>query len=529
MTATPRGPGSIRGWLPFSLLSAAAQVAGLYCLARQIGGPVQALQLQLWLWLAAGGLWFLCVRGLRRALTAKSLPPAEGHSFPRWVWGVVIALGLALRLPALPLPVTHSQDIYRYIWDGAVGRAGLNPYLAPPADPRYAVVQSEQPDAFARINHRHLPTIYPPVAQLAFRAAASLGKTGEPLGTAIGRWKLLCGLTELALLVSLALLLRRRGLPVGWLVLWLLCPLPAIELWLNGHVDGLGLLLVALALLGWPHSPRNRTEVATAAPASTPDKETGPASLRERLAEIGGAVAWLLACLVKPLSLVLLPGLRSFPRARLVRWAMAALCAAVVVWLPYRQAGLQVTPSLGEYGRRWRSNDGAFAILQTVSEGVVAVAYRPPYFAPWRLPRLARLVTGRDRGTVWPDELAGFVARGLSALPFLAGLWLCLKWRVAAHRAALLLLSCYALFTPVLHPWYLLWPLLLAPLWLSAAWPVLALCALAPLAYLPLLGELLGQPHQEAIAPRLLEHGAAWLMVAAVARKVRRELASGAD
>lgn len=528
MTSTPAGSRAIARWLTLSVLSAAAHVAGLYCLWHQLGGPVRALQLQLGFWLAASGLWFLGVVTLRSILASHDGPQPGNRARTRWLWGVLIALGLTMRLPALSLPVTHSQDIYRYIWDGAVQRAGLNPYLAPPADPRYSALQSEQPDAFARINHRHLPTIYPPMAQLAFRTAASLGQTGEPLVAAIGRWKLLCGVAELGLLLALAALLRQRGQPVLWLALWLLCPLPAIELWLNGHVDGLGLFFVALALLGWPQGQADNV-AATTPPDSTPKPDTAPLPLRQRAAEIGGAVAWLLACLVKPLSLVLLPGLRGWTRRRLARWASAALLASVVVWLPYREAGLQVTPSMGEYGRRWRSNDGAFAILQSVSEGVVAVAYRPPYWAPWRLPRLARLVTGRDRGTVWPDELAGFVARGLSALPCLALLWLCWRRRVPAHRTALLLLTGYALFTPVLHPWYLLWPLLLIPLWPLAGWPVIALCALAPLAYLPLIGELLGQAHQESIAPRLIEHGAAWLMVAGIARTLRRELQPRTD
>ncbi len=511
-----------RLWLPLSLGSVAAQLAGLACLDRLSATPAQALRLQLALWLLAGVLWFLSLFGLGALLKTQS--PAPGR-LRRWLlWGGVLGLGLLPRLLALPLPVTHSQDVYRYVWDGAVQRAGLNPYLAPPADARYAAVQAEQAEAFARINHRHLPTIYPPAAQLAFLASARLGPRAEPLPPAILRWKLLCGGSELVLLGVLGGLLRRRGQPWQWLVLWLLCPLPAMELWLNGHVDGLGLLFLSLALLGWP-----RTESGSPAAASPPTEAPGPAPATSAGVELGSGLAWLLACLVKPLSLVLLPSLRGLPRARLLRFAAAAGLAALLVWLPYRQAGLRVTPSLGEYGRRWRSNDGAFALLQGVSETAVALAYRPPYFVPWRIPGLARLITGRDRGTVWPDELAGFLARGLAALPFLLLLRLCLRRRLAAERAALLLLSCYALFTPVLHPWYLLWPLLFAPLWRPAAWPVLALCALAPLSYLPLVGELRGQPHSEALAPRLIEHGAAWLLVLYVADRLRRELSSVRD
>ena len=482
--------------------SVCCTVLGLRQLAVVSLVDEQALKAQLVAWLVAGGLWVLALLALSRHRSTDTTH-AQRASYGSVL--LLCALGLLPRLYALPLPVTHSPDIYRYVWDGAVQRAGHNPYLDPPAAARYADVQRAQPEAFSRINHRHLPTIYPPRAQHALHGSAKLGSPHENVAVAILRWKTLCGLAELALWLVLAGLLHQRGIDLRWLALWLLCPLPAVEIWLNGHIDILGVLFLGLTLLFWPDREGRIQRIASA-----------------RTLLSGAALA--LALLVKPLAGVVLPAVLRFSRRSAVLWASAGVLAAVLVWLPYRQAGVQVTPSLGEYGRRWRSNDGAFAVLQKVSETVTEIVYRPPYWNPWRVPALARLISGRDRATVWPDELAGFLARLASGLALLWLLRVCIERQLSAPRSGLLLLTSYALLTPVLHPWYLLWPLLLTPLWRQVAWPALLLCALAPLAYLPLLDELRGLPHRESSVPRLFEHGAAWLALALCWRSLRQGL-----
>src|ERR1700730_14816868 len=41
---------------------------------------------------------------------------------------VILATALLLRIGALTAPVYLSDDIFRYIWDGRVQAAGINPY-----------------------------------------------------------------------------------------------------------------------------------------------------------------------------------------------------------------------------------------------------------------------------------------------------------------------------------------------------------------------------------------------------------------
>lgn len=581
-------PAAGAAWAALVGLTALIHLCGMY-FARELHAHFAA---QLGLWLLAGGVWLLALWALARA---TPLPPGSRGERRAllWLW----AIALLLRAPALALPVGHSDDVYRYLWDGAVQQAGHSPYAGPPDAAEYAPVRAAHPELPARLNHRELPTIYPPVAQLFFRAHAALSAaapavavhvvrrpgeknppeqsaagggavvsaagegTGEsprePLSpallSAVRRWKALVVAADLLVLALLIGLCRGEGRDGRWAAVWGAAPLSAVELAYNGHLESLGLLPLLLALriwqrAGWalPGSGRSgrsgrlpsgeragdakssggageggrrpsgeRSGACASSDAAADDGRRTLAGAQRRggrdlimAGAIGALVA--LAMLVKPIAGAVLPAARGRSRRVLLALIGGGVLAAALAALPYGGRGV-VPPSLGEYGRRWRSNDGAYAILQAGAEAVVRVVYRPPYYLPWRSPRLAHLVTGRDRDTVWPDELAAALARAgvLLALAALAARGL--RWRLTPPRLGLLLLLGYQLLTPVLHPWYELWPLALAALWPRLLPPVVVMAALSPLAYLPLPDYLAGRGFHEAVWPRLVQHGAGWL------------------
>lgn len=462
---------------------------------------------QIGLWLAAGGAWLLALLALSRA--SRLAPKSRGERWAiLWVW----AVALAMRGPALMLPVTHSDDVYRYLWDGAVQQAGWSPYAGPPDAAVYAPVAAARPELLARINHRELPTIYPPAAQLAFRVQAALGPGSLALDEAVRRWKALVCLADLVSLGLLIGLCRGAGRDVRWAAVWGAAPLAAVELSGNGHLESLGLVPLLAALRLWQRAgwalPVEKAS-ASASPRQPERKELLTAGM------IGALVT--AAMLVKPIAGAVLPAALGRPRRWL--WALGGggVLAAALLVLPYGGHGL-VPPSLGEYGRRWRSNEGAYALMQATAEGVVGRLYRPPYYVPWRWPRLAQLVTGRARDTVWPDELAAALSRA-GGLVLLGALALRgVRRRLLPHELGLALLLGYQLLTPILHPWYELWPLALAALWPRLLPPVAVMAALAPLAYLPLPDYLAGRGFHEAVWPRLLQHGAGWLALVSALR-----------
>ena len=63
----------------------------------------------------------VCVQFAAVATVLRGVPP-------RAVW-LVIAVAAALRIGPLLAPPFLSSDVYRYVWDGRVQAAGINPYF----------------------------------------------------------------------------------------------------------------------------------------------------------------------------------------------------------------------------------------------------------------------------------------------------------------------------------------------------------------------------------------------------------------
>lgn len=188
------------------------------------------------------------------------------------VVGLILIGGIAMQVAALAGPPRNSSDLYRYIWDGRVQAAGIDPYLYAPADAgvarlrndflwsgttagHYVTCTGSKPDSgdpadslvagCSKINRIPVPTIYPPVAEAYFTAiqlAAPADDTTTPVQA---------GAAGFAVLTTVILLfgLRRVGKDPRLAALWAWCPTVALEAGQNGHVDVVGVALTATALL----------------------------------------------------------------------------------------------------------------------------------------------------------------------------------------------------------------------------------------------------------------------------------------
>ena len=237
----------------------------------------------------AGVVAFAAVR------VAGWAPPA------RALW-VILAVAVALRLALLLLDPLLSSDIYRYVWDGRVQAAGINPYRYIPADPALAALRDAA--IYPNINRAdYAVTIYPPVAQMFFVAVTRLGENVTVMRLGF----LAC---EAVTVAMIALLLHRLGQPLTRLAGYLWHPLPMWEIANSGHVDA---LMVALMMAGiW-------------------------LALSARF--LRGAIAVTLGALAKPFAIFALPALW-----RPWDWRMpAAVIAAVALcYLPYLAVGVGV-------------------------------------------------------------------------------------------------------------------------------------------------------------------------------------------
>jgi len=153
---------------------------------------------------------------------------------------IVLAVAIAMRLPVVLAPPFLSTDIYRYVWDGRVQVAGINPYRYLPADP---ALQSLRDPTFPLISRATTArTIYPPVAQIVFQTVARISPTITAMKlTMVGFEALACW--AMLRLLDLARLPRTRVLIYAWnpLAVWAFAG--------NGHVDAVAVGLLAVALL----------------------------------------------------------------------------------------------------------------------------------------------------------------------------------------------------------------------------------------------------------------------------------------
>lgn len=229
---------------------------------------------------------------------------------------IILVVAVLVRVVALFAPDTLSTDIYRYVWDGRVQAAGINPYRYVPADPALAFLRD--PNIYPNINRReYAPTVYPPVAEMIFLIASRIQQTGTAMKLAMAGF-------EAVTIGAILALLRRDGLPPERVLIYAWHPLPIWEFSGAGHIDAAAIAFLCLALL---------------------------AAVRERPAATGAALA--LAILVKPFALVIAPALW-----KKWDWRMPAVFAAVVLacYVPYLSVGWRVFGFLGGYG----SEEGYF-------------------------------------------------------------------------------------------------------------------------------------------------------------------------
>ncbi len=447
--ARRRGFGLLAAAWPLLACFAALLALDLAGLGPAPGAPAAGVSFLLVLLLAFAALWW----GLRRLGGATDSPsdvPVAG----------ILAVAIVLRLLALPLTPSLSDDVYRYLWDGRVAASGSNPYLLTPDDESLAGLRD---DLWTKTGHREIATVYPPLALGMFAGAAVLP---EPLLA----YKLGLAGVDLAGCVLLLALARRRG--NGLLALaYVWNPLLVVEGAGMGHVDVLGASLVIACV--WLLSVG-------------------------RNAAAGGAAA--LAVLAKLVPLVALPLWWRGVGGRGQR--MFAVGAAALV-LPATAAVLLwtrgVPPGLVEYALRWEYNGPFYEPLWRLI-GVLRLD-----LAASGVVHLVRVIFGGEvEATPWSTLYSYAYPQFLARLVLLAAaavLWLRL-WRRRQEpvQAAFGAFGAVLLMSPTFYPWYLIWILPWAAL--TGARAVLLLSATLPLAYLPALA---GVPYFPWV------HAAVWL------------------
>jgi alpha-1,6-mannosyltransferase len=242
----------------------------------------------------------------------------------------ILLVGLAMRCLVLPGPAI-STDLFRYIWDGRVQAAGINPYLHVPADAALAGLRDS--GIYPNIDRAdYAPTIYPPAAQIVFYVVTRISEAPIAMKAAMVAFEALAVWIMLQLLAA-------RGLPRTRILLYAWHPLPLWEFARSGHVDIVAIAFLLLAFLAV-----------------------------ERRSPLLAGVALGAGVLVKYFHAVSTPALYK-------RWdwrlPIAFVTTVAVLYLPYIGAGAKVFGFLGEYFSEEGLDEGSGIFLWQLLSAVL--------------------------------------------------------------------------------------------------------------------------------------------------------------
>ena len=327
----------------------------------------------------------------------------------RRLW-LVIGFAMLFRLTLLPHDPVATDDIYRYVWDGKVAAAGINPFQYAPSDPNLASLHSR--NLPAKINFPEMRTIYPPLAQGLFHGSHLL------FGESLVGLKFLLILCDLATIMLLLKLLTRFDMNPEAVVVYAWSPLPIMYFALDGHIDALGIPFVLMFLNSLCASRK-----------------------------VQAAISLGLGGLAKLYPLFLLPLLiRKDTR---FEWA----------WLP----GIPLFILAAGYLFYWNQSSGG--IFESLAVFNSTFAFNGLFFS------------------VMQGILHSNAAAHLASAALFAG---CLALIFFMKRSVLekifLTFFCFALLSPVVHPWYLSWlAALLVLRWSASVFLLLGLSNLSNL------------------------------------------------
>ena len=185
-----------------------------------------------------GALFFLCFKLIQ---------------FEKWNFKFLLFIGILFRLVFLLTEPNLSQDYYRFIWDGELVLNFINPYLQLPntlIEQQELVVSNahELYQGMGELSTRHYSN-YPPLSQFIYALAAMLGGKSILGATIVMRSFII--LSDIGIFYFGRKLLKNLNLSPHLIFWYFLNPLIIIELTGNLHFEGVMLcfFIVSLYLL----------------------------------------------------------------------------------------------------------------------------------------------------------------------------------------------------------------------------------------------------------------------------------------
>ena len=286
-----------------------------------------------------GIYFFVAILSIKRFFNNKILLPA------------IILAGIVSRLILIPSEPILEDDYYRYLWDGAVTAKGFNPYIFSPED----VINSstdvpiglrrlaeESDSVIVNINHPHVRTIYPALAQVFF----ALGYVLAPWQCWM--WKLILFSFDIVLLLFLFLILKHIKLPFILVSIYWLNPILLHEIFNAAHMDLLAILFVVISVYLYL---KNKYWMAIVC-----------------LAVATGLKLWPLVLL----ALYLKPFWNN--KQAVVFYLLGFLTIVFILFIPVFASNLDESLGFVRYAERWINNSAIYPLFRDVVSYVINLA-----------------------------------------------------------------------------------------------------------------------------------------------------------
>ncbi len=331
---------------------------------------------------------------------------------------LIFTFAILFRLPLLTTPPTLSDDVYRYLWDGHLQNAGLNPYAHRVDSP--ALDDLATPGR-PLVNNPQMASPYLPAAQITFAVIYRL------VPESVTAFQIAAMIFDLITGLLIMILLRRLGRQPAWALVYLWNPLVVVEFAHGAHIDSLMTMLMMAALL------------------ADDGRQATDDYLPSIVHRLSPPFLLALATLVKPIPVLLLPIL--VPRWGWKRTAIYGLTIFVGL-AAYSGAGWGLTTDLSAgtglfgatriYLQLWNFNGGLYHWLEVLLTG-----YRTEGAVPAGTPGI---------------ELAKMICAGLLLVVLVIVFWRSRSAKFSTAETAKLWIIpvfAYLLLTPTVNPWYL--------------------------------------------------------------------------
>ncbi|PIF01035.1 MAG: mannosyltransferase [Maribacter sp.] len=331
----------------------------------------------------------------------------------KWDFRFLLVVGLLFRLVFLIAEPNLSQDFYRFIWDGGLVCNFINPYLGTP-DILITNQGSVIPNAeilhkgMGELSARHFSS-YPPLNQLVFALTTWLG--GKSILGSIIAMRTIIIVSDIGIFHFGRKLLKNLNLSPHLIFWYFLNPLIIVELTGNLHFEGVMLLFFVASLY---------------------------------LLSIGkwmlAAVVYALSIAIKLIPLMFLPlFLKHFGFKKSFRFYIVAVVTLIAISIPFISPGFiaNYSQTVGLWFSNFKFNSSLYNLVREIAVQFDA--------KPWELIKTYGKITPYI--TISIIVLVTFFRKNQNLSVLISSM--------------LYILTTYYLLATIVHPWYIIFLVLL--------------------------------------------------------------------